>query len=103
METPAPATSSSAAFPRAYSAGMAGEVEKGDLVVVSPALKDKVKDGDPVVVRVEPDDTYLKRFARSEGRAILYSSNHKYRSIIIDADREVTIIGKAMYTIHHYK
>jgi len=82
---------------------MAPEIEEGDLVVVSPALKGKVVSGDLVVAMREPDDTWLKRYAKTEGKCILYSTNRKYPPIILDGSREVTIIGKVLYAIHRYK
>ena len=47
--------------------------------------------------------TCLKRFTLSGSRAILLSSNPKDPPITIDAGGSVTIIGKVLYTIHHYK
>jgi SOS-response transcriptional repressor LexA len=82
---------------------MKGEVERGDLVVVSPALRSSIKDGDLVVVRMDDSEVVLKRFVRAGGRAILTSSNPSYPPIILDAARSPAILGKVLYAIRHYK
>ena len=81
---------------------MAGVVENGDLVVVSPSLRASFKDNDLVVVRIEPEATLVKRVMHSDGCLVLLSSNPSYPPIIVQ-DETVTLLGKVLYTIHHYK
>jgi len=81
---------------------MAGVVENGDLVVVSPSRRARFKDNDLVVVRIEPEATLVKRVMHSDGCLVLLSSNPSYPPIIVQAET-VTLIGKVLYTIHHYK
>lgn len=81
---------------------MSGVVEQGDLVVVSPSRRGRFKDNDLVVVRIEPDATLVKRAMHSDGCLVLLSSNPSYPPILVQ-DETVTLIGKVVYTIHHYK
>ena len=82
---------------------MAGVAEEGDLVVVSPALRTRIRNGDLVVVRLEGGDTWVKRFARSRSGAFLVSSNPAFPPMLLDPEVETTIIGKVVYTIHRHK
>lgn len=88
---------------RVNSDSMRGEVEKGDLVVVSPALSTSIKDGDLVVVRVDAGDVVLKRYVRAGGRAVLVSTNAAYPPIILDSARSQIILGKVLYAIRCYR
>lgn len=81
---------------------MAGVVEEGDLVVVSPGRRGSVKDNDLVVVRIEPEATLVKRVMRADDSLLLLSSNPAYPAILVK-DETVTLIGKVIYHIHHYK
>jgi SOS-response transcriptional repressor LexA len=82
---------------------MVGALEPGDLVVVSPALRTRVKDGDLVVVRIEPDATYVKRWMTDRRKVFLMSANPKFPPILLGGDREVTVIGKVVCAIHKYR
>lgn len=78
-------------------------IEEGDLVVVSPALRGKVKSGDLVVVQMEGGDTWVKRLSGTRRQAFLVSANPTFPPILLDPEIETTIIGKVVYTIHRYK
>jgi len=82
---------------------MAGIIEESDLVVVSPALRTRIKNGDLVVVHLDGGDTWVKRFARSRSGAFLVSSNPAFPPIVLDPEVETTIIGKVIFVIHRYK
>lgn len=82
---------------------MAGVIESGDLAIVSPRLRGQAKDGDLVVVRIEPNETYVKRYMRTERGAVLMSANPRYPAIVVSDDRTVEVIGKVIYTIHCHK
>lgn len=88
---------------RVQSDSMSPEVDKGDLIVVSPALKDRAKNGDLVVARIDGDDVYLKRILHSNGRLLLMSANPRYAPVIVDDDRCVTVLGKVVLTIRHHR
>jgi SOS-response transcriptional repressor LexA len=88
---------------RVNSDSMTGIVENGDLVVVSPALSSSIKDNDLVAVRLKDGDVLLKQFRRAGARAVLSSSNHSCPPMILDTLPSAAIIGKVLYTIHHYR
>lgn len=87
---------------RVQTDSMTGIVEPGDLVAVSPMLRARLKPNDLVVVRIEPDDTLVKRYIRTEQSVVFLSTNPKVRPIVVAGtdERTVTVIGKVTHIIH---
>lgn len=87
---------------RVTSDSMTGFVEEGDFIVVSPMYRSKLKPDDLVVVRIEPGDTIVKRYIKTDQGVVFLSSNPKFKPIIVAGadERTVEVIGKVTHIIH---
>jgi len=65
-----------------------------DLLLVDP--KEKVRDGETALVRVDNESTVKRVFFMKKGRVQLQADNRTHPAIIVEADQEFEVEGKIL-------
>jgi repressor LexA len=79
---------------------MTGVVERGDLVVVSPGARDRVRSRDLVVAMLD-DGATVRVYSTAGSRVVLSSANPRYPPVVVDRESGAEIVGKVV-GIYHY-